>query len=229
MPAGTEDSSEHAPHQALAGIVLDRVSELTPVRLRFRDVPGLDGPIVHVAHRTPGADHTRDHGGPGASGLLEQLGAAFAPRFRVVSVALRPSAAYQTQAAELAAFLDQFGFSQVVLIGEQFSALPALCTAAWFPGRAAGVIFVDPSPGFEGAEPLQTGPALLNLEHMALHDCPPNWTALAARFPGPLLVLHTSASRSPEQGLSLGATEEPFSIQAVEAFIADCRACSRSG
>jgi pimeloyl-ACP methyl ester carboxylesterase len=65
------------------------------------------------------------------SSVAETVGAALAPRFRVLSIRPRAERSYQVQADDLEAVLDQFGVEHVVLVAEGQSCASALLLGAW--------------------------------------------------------------------------------------------------
>ena len=101
------------------------------MRISFREWPGHAGPLVHLAD----AD---------ASPFIESVARALAPRYRVLSLPPVLGVHPAVRAAHVAELLDQFGFSHVVLIGEGIGAPIALQVAECYPGRAAGVLLIDP-------------------------------------------------------------------------------------
>jgi pimeloyl-ACP methyl ester carboxylesterase len=113
-------------------VVLQREVELPPVRISFREWPGHAGPLVHLAD----ADTSRP--------VIDALAGALAPRYRILSLPPAPGVVPAVRAAHVAELLDQFGFSNVILIGEGIGALAALQVAECYPGRAAGVLLIDP-------------------------------------------------------------------------------------
>ena len=187
---------------------LQRSVELAAPRLELVDWPGRLGPVVHVPDLL--APDPR---------LVERLAAALAPDYRVMSLQPRPpagGAGYQLHAADLLATLDQFGFERPVLLGERLGALVATLVAAWHPGRLAGLMLVDPLIVEPGSE--VPGPAL---ELCALHDCPPDWSALGRRLTCPVLVLSTDTPLDDRLKDALpSARTGTLSIELVHAFLA---------
>jgi pimeloyl-ACP methyl ester carboxylesterase len=115
--------------------------------------------------------------------VVEALGAAFGPGYRVLSIEPRSGQPYQVQAADVLATLDQFGFLSPVLIGERLGCVAALLIAAWHPDRVASLVLVDPT---YTAPPEHAS----SVEARALRDCPPDWPSLHAAVHCPVLVLH---------------------------------------
>ncbi len=163
---------------------LDRIVDLAGVSLRLIEWPGLAGPLVHVPDpRSP--DHT----------LVGQFAETLAPRYRVLSLTPRGDSAYQVDAADLLATLDQFGFATPVLLAEGLGCVAAVLLAAWHTGRVAGLVLVDPI-----YDPLFSD----GLAARALQDCPPDWPALRRAIACPVLVLQKTAAfpRDVEQFLA---------------------------
>ncbi|MDQ6675626.1 MAG: alpha/beta hydrolase [Chloroflexota bacterium] len=150
-------------------VSLERVIELPGAQLRLRDWPGLGGPLIHVP----------DPLSPDAA-LVERLADTLTPQYRVMSVAARGASAYQVDAADLLATLDVFGFAAPVVVGERLGCVAALLHAAWYPGRVAGLVLVEPA-----YEP----PASDGVLGRAMRDCPPDWTSLRGAIECPVLVL----------------------------------------
>ena len=150
-------------------VCLDRTIELDGVRLRLRDWPGRGGPLVHVPDPLAPEDS-----------LVRAVAEMLAPRYRVLSVEPRGASAYQVDAADLLATLDQFGFTTPVLVAERLGCVAALLVAAWHPSRVAGLVLVEPA-----YDPLPSDSLLAR----ALKDCPPDWAALRGAVECPVLVL----------------------------------------
>jgi pimeloyl-ACP methyl ester carboxylesterase len=148
----------------------------------MRDWPGLAGPVVHLP----------DPVSPEPS-VVDDLAASLAPSYRVVSIAARSGVAYQVQAADVLGAIDQFGF-RPVLVGERLGCLVALLVAAWFPGRVAGLVLLDPPREEPGVSD--------SLLARSLRDCPADWSRLRASVRCPMLEPKAEAS-----------------VSAVEAFV----------
>jgi len=108
------------------------------------------------------------------------LADAIAPRCRVLSVQPHGDAAYQVHVAHLLALIDQFGFTDVTLVGERLGCFTALLTAAWRPERTGRLVLIEPVYAAASSETLFA---------RSLSDCPPNWTALRQSLGCPLLEL----------------------------------------
>jgi pimeloyl-ACP methyl ester carboxylesterase len=160
-------------HRAPEGAIvcLERGIELAGVRLRLRDWPGQDGPLVHVP----------DPLAPG-NVVVDALAAQFAPPYRLLSVEPRAAHPYQTQAVDLRATLEQFGFAAPILIGERLGCIAALLVAAWYPDVIGRLVLVDPV--YE-ASPLHE----LTIEARALRECPPDWPSLRSSVHCPVQVV----------------------------------------
>ncbi len=115
--------------------------------------------------------------------LIQPLALSLAPRYRVVSLALRDSVPYQLWFDDLFGVLKQFGFGAPILIGERLGCLAALLVAAWCPSEVGGLVLIDPH---------YDPPAGDGLAAQALRDCPPDWPALRSAVHCRVLV--TSAS-----------------------------------
>jgi pimeloyl-ACP methyl ester carboxylesterase len=102
---------------------------------------------------------------------VDNLAAALAPRYRVLSVSSRGDVPYQVDAVDLIGVLSQFGFRTPVLVGERLGCVTALVAAAWYPDRVRGLILVEP---LFDARPAET------LAARALGDCPPDVARLRA-------------------------------------------------
>jgi pimeloyl-ACP methyl ester carboxylesterase len=201
-------------------VCLDRVVELAAARLRLRDWPGVAGPLVHVPDPISPAAHpaapafalaaeSSTLASPAAD-LAAALAAAFAPRYRVLSLALRPNQPYQVHAADLLAVLDQFGFDSPILIGEGLGCVAALLVAAWHPKRVGRLALIQPTyaakpaPTASPAPHAQTmpavpaAPAARSVLVRSLHDCPPDWLTLRQAVDCPVLDLPWSANAIPE-------------------------------
>jgi pimeloyl-ACP methyl ester carboxylesterase len=137
------------------------------VRLRLRDWPGMDGPLVHVPDPLTPADDA-----------LEALARAYSPAYRVLSLTPRTASTYQVDAADLLATLDQFGFAQPIVVGERLGCAAALLVAAWHAGRVARLVLIDPT--FDA-------PASDSIAARALRDCPPDLAALRRAILCPVL------------------------------------------
>lgn len=150
---------------------LERIVELEGAQLRLREWPGTAGPLVHVP----------DPLSPSGM-LVETLGAALGPDYRVISVEPRAGQPYQVQAIDVLGMLAQFGFVAPLLIGERLGCAAALLVAAWFPSTVSKLVLVDPiyeAPGIHAH----------SVEARALRDCPPDWPSLRRAVQCPLLVL----------------------------------------
>jgi len=167
-------------YATLRGVHLERTVELAEVRLRLREWPGLAGPLVHVPDPLTADDS-----------LVLALAEALAQRYRVLSVTPRGASPYQVDAADLMAVLDQFGFASPVLVGEGLGCVAALLVAAWYVGRVAGLVLIEPT---------YTVPPLDCLEARALSDCPPDWTSLRRTVECPVLVVPERASAAEHVG-----------------------------
>jgi pimeloyl-ACP methyl ester carboxylesterase len=167
----------HAPLR----VCLDRTVELEAARLRLRDWPGLDGPLVHVpdpffadVFADACADVCAD------DSVLEELAAALAPAYRLLSLTPRNAQGYQVAAADLLGVLDQFGFVKPILIAERSGCAPALLVAAWHPGRIGKVVLIDAA---------YDPPDSARIEAQSLRDCPVNWSAVRNSVDCPVLDL----------------------------------------
>ena len=100
-----------------------------------------------------------------ADSAVDDLAAALAPRYRVLSVSSRGDVPYQVDVVDLVGVLRQFGFRTPVLVGERLGCVTALVAAAWYPERVAGLILVEPA-----FDP----PASESLAARGLRDCPPD-------------------------------------------------------
>jgi pimeloyl-ACP methyl ester carboxylesterase len=166
-------------------VCLERTVELWPVQLRLRDWPGFGGaPVVHAPDPLLASDE-----------VIQALAGRLAPRCRVLSLEPRQGQPYQVAAADLLGVLDQFGFSEPVLVGEGLGCLSALLVATWHPDRVGRLVLIDPS---------DTAPVSEGLEARALRDCPPDWPSLREAVRCPLLTVDwsTSALASIERFLS---------------------------
>jgi pimeloyl-ACP methyl ester carboxylesterase len=146
-------------------VCLERSVALPSVELRFRDWPGFGTPIVHFAL---GHD------------LGPEVAAAFAPRFRVLSLLARADVSYQTDAADLLALLRAFGFASPVLVGQGLGAIAPLLVAAWWPELVGALVLAEPPREF-----------LPGLEGRGLLECPPDWECLLATVQCPMRILPT--------------------------------------
>jgi pimeloyl-ACP methyl ester carboxylesterase len=155
-------------------VCLERTIELEGASLRVRDWPGLRGPLVHMP----------DPLDPKGT-IVEAVAAAFAPAYRVLSLAPRTGTPYQVAAADLLGLLDQFGFLHPMLIAEGMASAAALLVGAWHPGRIAKLVLVEPT-----YEP----PASDRVEARALRDCPPDWPRLRAAVDCAVHTLRWNAS-----------------------------------
>jgi pimeloyl-ACP methyl ester carboxylesterase len=113
--------------------------------------------------------------------LATQLASAFAPRWRVLSIAPRGDCPYQVYADDLQRVLLQFGFLKPVLISSGLGAVVIQLLAAWYAALVEAVVVVDP---------LDAAPAAESVAARSLRDCPPDWAALTARLRCRQLVLH---------------------------------------
>jgi pimeloyl-ACP methyl ester carboxylesterase len=114
--------------------------------------------------------------------IVEALAAQFGPAWRVLSIKPRDRQPYQVQAADVRATIEQFGFSEPVLLGERLGCVAALLVAAWHPELISRLVLVDPiyaaPPEYEST-----------LEARALRDCPPDIPTLRKSVRCPVLVL----------------------------------------
>ena len=110
--------------------------------------------------------------------MVDRLGAALAPRYRVLSVSSRGDAPYQVDVLDLVGVLSQFGFRTPVLVGERLGCVTALVAAAWYPDRVGGLIL---------AHPVYDPPRSEGVAARALRDCPPDWSRLRAAVRCPIL------------------------------------------
>jgi len=152
-------------------VCLERTVELEGPRLRLRDWPGFNGPVVHVPDPLSPDDV-----------IFDTLGAALAHGYRVVSIEPRPSQPYQVQAMDILGTLDQFGFEKPVLIGERLGCVTALLLAAWHPGRVARLVLIDPT--YEAPSAQHD-----TLEARSLRECAADWPSLRDAVRCPLLEL----------------------------------------
>lgn len=118
-------------------VVLEREVELPPVRLRIRDWPGHDGPLVHLS--------------TASTGLIDDLAPRLAPRWRVLSVTLESSPDPAISAQHVVGFLDLFGFRNAVLLAEEADGGIAGRVAQWCPDRVRAVLPVADSEAIEAA------------------------------------------------------------------------------
>jgi pimeloyl-ACP methyl ester carboxylesterase len=147
-------------------VCLERTVELEGARLRLRDWPGFNGPLVHVPDPlSPGDD------------VVQGLAAHFAPDYRVVSIQPRGGQPYQVQAMDILATLDQFGFDKPILVGERLGSLAAVLLAAWYPGRVARLVLIDATYTAQGSSP----------EARSLSDCPPDWPSIRGAVQCPIV------------------------------------------
>jgi pimeloyl-ACP methyl ester carboxylesterase len=139
-------------------VCLERTVALDNVRLRMRDWPGLDGPLLHVP----------DPLVLEPSPLIEHVAALVAPRWRVLSILPRPNTPYQVHLIDIVGVLDQFGFVDATLVAEGTACVTALLLAAWYPHYLGRLVLVQPRGAAEGD----------SLEARALRDCPPDLSRL---------------------------------------------------
>ena len=111
---------------------------------------------------------------------VSDLAEAIAPRCRVLTVQPYGDAAYQVHVAHLLALIDQFGFTDITLVGERLGCFTALLAAAWLPARVGRLVLVEPVYAAASSDTLFA---------RSLSDCPPNWTALRQSLVCPLLEL----------------------------------------
>ena len=111
---------------------------------------------------------------------VSALAGAIAPRCRVLSVQPRGDSAYQVHVADLLAVIQQFGFTDVTLIGERLGCCTALLTAAWLPERVGRLVLVDPIYVASSSETLFA---------RSSSECPPRWTVLRESIGCSLLEL----------------------------------------
>jgi pimeloyl-ACP methyl ester carboxylesterase len=76
--------------------------------------------------------------------LIEALAEALTPRYRLMSLWLRQGLPCEVLAVDLLGVLDQFGFDNPVLIGEEVGGVAALLVARWHPGRIRKLALVNP-------------------------------------------------------------------------------------
>jgi pimeloyl-ACP methyl ester carboxylesterase len=169
-------------------VCLERTVELEGLQLRVRDWPGRRGPVIHVPDPTVRL----------GSSVVDTLAAMLPPRYRVLSLQPRDLGTYQLDAADLLAMLDTLGFRAPVFVGERLGCVAALVVAAWYPGRVAGLVLVDPlyaappADAVRGHATNDAGPLADDVRSLALVDCPPDWARLRARILCP--VLETSSA-----------------------------------
>jgi pimeloyl-ACP methyl ester carboxylesterase len=160
-------------------VCLSRSLEVTGATLYFRDWPGLGRAIVCFALDFDPAP---------------ALAATLAPRHRVVSLSAREAVSYQTDAADLAAFLRTFGFEAPILVSVGLGALAPLLVAAWWPSLVGALLLVAP-----------VREAAAGLAGRGLRECPPDWDALLALVCCPVRLLDSWSASAVEE-LLLGAT-----------------------
>jgi pimeloyl-ACP methyl ester carboxylesterase len=141
---------------------LEREIELAVATVRWSDWPGSKGPLVHVPDLLLPS-----------SGLAAELAQQLSPEYRVLSMHPQTGLLYQLHVAELVGLLDQFGFEQPILIGEQSGCVVTTLLAGWYPKRLAGLILLDPI--MEAADV----PGIV--------DCPPKWDLVWQRIVCPTL------------------------------------------
>ena len=112
-----------------------------------------------------------------ASLFVESLGAAVAPRLRVLSISPRAGVPYQVAAVDLLGVLQQFGFSAPVVVAERLGCVVVLALAAWYPRSVGALILVDAQ---KAAPPDDTR------EAYALRDSPLDLTAVRQRIQCPV-------------------------------------------
>ncbi len=155
-------------------VCLDRAIELPEVVLQLRDWPGQAGPLVHVPDPLSPAES-----------VVDDIAAALAPAYRVLSVRPRGGSPYQVDAADLLAAVDAFGFVKPVFVAERLGCVAALLVCAWRAKGVDGLVLIEPA-----YEP----PPGNSLEARALRQCPPDWRALRAAVDCAVLVLARSSS-----------------------------------
>ncbi len=111
---------------------------------------------------------------------VSALADAIAPPWRVLSVQPGGDAAYQVHVAHLLGVIDQFGFTDIALVGERLGCCTALLAAAWLPDRIGRVALIDP---------LYVPSSVDTLFGRSLRDCPPGWPALRESIECPLLEM----------------------------------------
>jgi pimeloyl-ACP methyl ester carboxylesterase len=122
-------------------VMLERETELAPVRLRFREWPGYGSIVLHLSC---GSD----------SKLIAEVAAALAPACRVLSLELPPTRAVEVSASHVVEFIEQFGFANIVLVGESVTTPIAILVAEWCPNRVAGVLNIDDDVSIEAVTSL---------------------------------------------------------------------------
>src|SRR5438105_3523138 len=154
-------------------VCLERSVELEGARLRLRDWPGFDGPLVHVPDAlSPGGD------------VINSLASELAPRYRVSSIHPRRGQPYQVQIMDILATLDQFGFDKPILVGERLGSVAAVLLAVWHPTRVARLVLIDATYAAQGS----------SVEARALRDCPPDWSALRSAVQCPVLDMRWNSA-----------------------------------
>jgi hypothetical protein len=108
-------------------VMLEREAELAPVRVRFREWPGYGATVL--LHLFRDADPT----------LIAKL----APCYRVLSLELPPTRAPEVSASHVVEFIEQFGFTNVVVIAEGPTDEIAALVERWCPERVAGVLNIS--------------------------------------------------------------------------------------
>ena len=152
---------------------LEREAELVGASLRLLDWPGHAGPIVFVD----------DPFAPDFT-LAARIAEAFAPRYRVLHIALRPDAPYQVHVEDVHGVLQQFGFARPVLVASGLGAVIVVLLAAWYPSLVGALVLLDP---------VYEPPRDERLPACALRECPPDWSAIRRRLRCRELLLEGAA------------------------------------
>jgi pimeloyl-ACP methyl ester carboxylesterase len=133
---------------------LERELELAPVRLRFRDWPGQQGPLVLVAQPETAL----------------RVAAGLWPRYRLLSLEPRADVGYASLAEDLLAFLSAFGFESPVVVGDGPLGLAVVLAAVWQPSLVAGVALLDAPQHVPPRRPGECAAELATL--LPLVQCP---------------------------------------------------------
>jgi pimeloyl-ACP methyl ester carboxylesterase len=181
-----------------------KVEALLPPKGRFVDVPGArlhvrefgDGPALLMVHGLAGQ---LSHYTYGIAGLLSN-------RFRVVAVdrpgsgfSTRPEgtpADLSTQAAALAALIDELGLDKPLVVGHSLGGAIALALAAEYPDKVAGLALLAP------------------LTHM-IDDVPPVFRGLTIASPGMRKLLAWTLAVPASISKSRATLEQVFGPEAV--------------
>ena len=102
-----------------------------------------------------------------------------------MSLAPRRGMPYQVSAMDLLGTLDQFGFTNPVLMAEGLGCVAALLVTAW-QARASGLILIDPRYDTSIDD---------RIEARALRECSPDWSALRAGVKCPVLEVRGGSER----------------------------------